>query len=456
LQNGLKRLFVPIETKVREFHGKLFFALTAAENGFEVFLGGQQQMHAHIAEWSPGIYVDKSIAETKRNWCRYSRSLGNVMCSWDEEGLVVFSEETYFRLRICREVYEQIKCFFAWGPSEAGAITSRITDGTCTVHATGNPRFDMLRPELRGFYDDAVTSLKDRFGRMLLVNTNFAFANFFLGDEKVKEVYRAYSISEDPTFFSGWADAQRESFALFREMLPVLRARFHDHTIVIRPHPSEHYGPWQELASSLPGVTVHGEGNVYEWILASEALIHFNCTTGIEAYFLGVPAISLRRPGHEAFHQPLPNQLSHICNDVDSLILLLSQILDKGQGFPRLLDDEKRQGIARYHIEGMTGDYAATRIVRILQSIEPTGIPFVDKSEIPVPLVKRVWRQVLRLVRRKRGPDPADVAYSLQKFPGLNLDEVESCVKRFSQITGSFDSIIVQQMAENCFRICAK
>jgi surface carbohydrate biosynthesis protein len=445
-----KRLFVPIETKVREFHGKLFFALTAAEAGFDVILGGQQQIHANISKWAPGIYMDKSIAETKQKWCRHSRSLGNVMCSWDEEGLVVFSEDAYFRLRICREVYDQTRCFFAWGPSEAGAITSRITDGACAVHATGNPRFDMLRPELRAFYDDAVASLKQRFGRMLLVNTNFAFANFFLGDEKVKEVYRAYSISEDPAFFTGWADAQRESFVLFREMLPALRERFPDHSIVIRPHPSEHYGPWQELANTLPGVYVYGEGNVYEWILASEALVHFNCTTGIEAFFLGVPAISLRRPGHEAFHQPLPNHLSHICNDVDSLLGLLDQVVNQGKSFPRLAEDEQRLAIARHHITGMTGDFASMRIIDVLKSIESTGTPFKDDTEQPVPLIKRVWRQWLRLVRR---PDPADIAYSRQKFPGLSQDELESCIDLFSAVTGRFAGISVEPLVEHCFRI---
>jgi surface carbohydrate biosynthesis protein len=447
-----KRLFVPIETKVREFHGKLFFSLTAAEKGFEVILGGQQEMHAHIAQWAPGIYLDKSIAETKRSWCRYSRSLGNVMCSWDEEGLVVFNEEDYFRLRICREVFDQTRYFFAWGPSEAGAITRRIQEASGTVQATGNPRFDMLRPELRGFYHEAAAALKERFGRLLLVNTNFAFANFFLGEEKVKEVYRAYSISEDPSFFSGWEKAQRASFDLFRAMLPILRERFPEHTLIIRPHPSERYDPWQELARQLPQVFVHGEGNVYEWILASEALIHFNCTTGIEAFFLGIPAISLRQPGHEAFHQPLPNHLSHICNDIDSLVQLLEAIIRQGASFPRLLDEAPRRELAEHYISGMQGDFASARIVALLEQLEPYGTPFVDASEPPVPLMKRAWRQVLRLVRR---PNPADLAYAQQKFPGLTLAEVEDCVDRFSRLTGRFQSIRVQQAAPHCYTLSA-
>ena len=43
--------------------------------------------------------------------------------------------------------------------------------------ALGNPRFDLLRPELRGLYDDEVAKLRTRFGRFILINGNFANVN---------------------------------------------------------------------------------------------------------------------------------------------------------------------------------------------------------------------------------------------------------------------------------------
>lgn len=444
-----KRIFVPIETKVREFHGKLFFSLIAAEQGFEVILGDQRELQADIGRFCPGIYMDKSIADTKRGWFKRSRALGNVMCSWDEEGLVVFDADTYFRLRICQELFHKTRLFFGWGAAEANAILSHIPAASHKVIATGNPRFDLLRPELRAFHDDAVQVLRQHFGRILLVNTNFAFANFFSGEEKLQEVYRAYKISEQPGFFEGWAEAQRVSYQAFLQAIPVLSRRYPDHTIVIRPHPSESFAPWQDLANTLPNVVVNGEGNVHEWILASELMVHFNCTTGIEAYFLDVPAISFRLPGNEAFHQPLPNQLSLECNDPEQLLVIIDEILKNASEFPKLSVDPERKAVARAHVAGMDGPFASERIVACLKEIESSWEPSIEDMVPPVPVHKKLWRQVLRLVRR---PDPRDQAYYLKKFPGVTIEEIQECVVRFQSITARFVGTQVQQVGSNCFK----
>ena len=449
MANDRKKLFLPIETKVRELHGKLLFSLVAAEKGFEVILGGQQELQGNIGMLSPGIYMDKSIADTKRGWFGRSLALGNVMCSWDEEGLVVFDADTYFRLRICQELLDQTRLFFTWGNSEANAILSHIPEASHKVQITGNPRFDLLRPELRAFHADAVKTLRQRFGRILLVNTNFAFANFFLGEEKLQEVYRAYKISEQPGFFEGWAEAQRVSYQAFLQAIPILSHRYPDHTIVVRPHPSESFAPWQDLASNLPNVAVDGEGNVHEWILASELMVHFNCTTGIEAYFLDVPAISFRLPGNEVFHQPLPNQLSLECNDPEQLLVLIDEILKSGAAYPRLSCDPVRKAVAEAHVAGMEGAFASDRIVACLQGIESVQEPLVEHMEPQVPIHKMLWRRILGLVRR---PDPRDQAYYLKKFPGVEIEEIRKCMKKFQLITGRFEKLQVHQVGPNCFR----
>ena len=114
-------LFVPIETKVREFHGKLLFSLAAAERGFEVLLGGQEALVEGVAALGRGIYLDKSISESKTKWFQRCRALGNSICAWDEEGLVVFDDETYRDLRFCEESFDQTDLFFAWGEVQAHA-----------------------------------------------------------------------------------------------------------------------------------------------------------------------------------------------------------------------------------------------------------------------------------------------------------------------------------------------
>ena len=60
-----KYLYIPIETKVREFHGKFLLSLIAAEKGFNVVIGRQADLRQELQNLNPGIYIDKSISETK-------------------------------------------------------------------------------------------------------------------------------------------------------------------------------------------------------------------------------------------------------------------------------------------------------------------------------------------------------------------------------------------------------
>ena len=47
------------------------------------------------------------------------------------------------------------------------------------IHVTGNPRSDMLRPELRSFYEPEAEEIRKTYGNFILVNTNFNHVNAF-------------------------------------------------------------------------------------------------------------------------------------------------------------------------------------------------------------------------------------------------------------------------------------
>ena len=67
------------------------------------------------------------------------------------------------------------------------------------------------------------------------------------------------------------------------------------------------------------------------WLMAARALVHNGCTTGAEAYAMGVPAISYRPRVNEDIDQGfyrLPNQLSHQCFSYPELRETLGRILN--------------------------------------------------------------------------------------------------------------------------------
>ena len=70
------RLFIPIEIKDRELHGKLVLAWEAIQRGYEVYIGDQREMSARCFELGVGIYHDKSLAQTKAKFFRNLKKIG--------------------------------------------------------------------------------------------------------------------------------------------------------------------------------------------------------------------------------------------------------------------------------------------------------------------------------------------------------------------------------------------
>ena len=73
-----------------------------------------------------------------------------------------------------------------------------LSPGSCrsgTAHTpradfeTGNPRIDLLRREVRGYYDDDVAALRRRFGRYILLNSNFGRVNTAVKRRRVDDFY---------------------------------------------------------------------------------------------------------------------------------------------------------------------------------------------------------------------------------------------------------------------------
>jgi surface carbohydrate biosynthesis protein len=443
-------IFVPIETKVREFHGKLLFALLAAERGFDCVLGEQQRLRRLLPYLDRGLYIDKSVPDTRREWFAQCRAMGNRLAAWDEEGLVFFDRKAYRELRLCAEAFALIDGFFAWGDQQAAAIRESAEVDGGKVFVTGNPRFDMLRPEFRRFYDGPVRELKRRHGRTILMNTGFPLANHFQDMAVVRKQFVRYPMYRTPGTLDAFIESQRTAFAAFKRLLPRLAAEFPDHTVLVRPHPSENRDTWRDLAEGLKNVVVNAEGNVIEWILAAEVVLHSSCTTGIEAFYLDVPAVGWRNGQDDRFEQPLPNSLSLTASTDGEMLGHVRAAVTRRTGNP-LRNDAATLRIASENVAGMEGPLACERIL--------DGLETLDCRRHHRPLAAKVDRWArdkaadLRKFVETRGRE--DRSYAHQKFPGLSLPEVEDAKSRLSAVTGRFGSVRATLLEDACFLVGA-
>ena len=69
---------------------------------------------------------------------------------------------------------------FAWGEEnvELWRQYPKLPPGI-PIHITGNPRVDLLRPDMQGYYKPEADNIRKTYGNFILLNTNFNHVNAF-------------------------------------------------------------------------------------------------------------------------------------------------------------------------------------------------------------------------------------------------------------------------------------
>lgn len=446
-ENSQRYLLLPIETKAREFHAKVLLSCFAAEAGFTVILGGQVELQERMKNLPRGIYIDKSIAPTKIRNFRRCHQLGNQVVAWCEEGLVYRDRDAYLRERVSPEVFKLASLFFSWGSVQADDLKTKLDGTSKKIVLTGNPRFDILRVPFNRIFASEAESISKKFGRFILINTNFSRYNHFHSREYVLETLKKQGkikTNDDEAFFWEWSNYLGKLYGKFVEMIPALSEAFSDLMIVLRPHPSENHDAYGRATKDLKNVRVIYEGSALPWILASEILVHNSCTTGLEAYLLEKPVVAYCPVTSDIFDSFLPNAVSLKVSDrVELIDILMNMMRDDLQSDVENSRDPEPKVIARRYITNLDGPFAAERIVNTLKNLaeKPTSSLETKTSTNSIPIratMDDLIASVKRLARKIRMGSSRGVDYQKQKFPGISLGEVENTIEIFNKISNRF------------------
>jgi len=458
-------LLIPVENQVRELDPKLLLACIAARRGFTSAIGSRLQLDFHIASFPRGLYLSKSFTVRSIKMFKILRKLGHEIFAWDEEALVHLPPEIYFSRRLSPKAMGYLSHLFAWGQDNADLWRQYPElPREVPINITGNPRNDMLRPEMHGFFEDDVAKLRRTYGDFILINSNFNHINsfypvqgLFLPVTKPGEVPKFGRAARGMTreFAEGFRDHKLAIFEDFKGLIPSLERAFPDYTIVVRPHPTEKHEVYHKIAAQCERVRVTNEGNVIPWLMAAKALIHNGCTTGVEAFVMRVPAISYRSTVNDyydyGFYQ-LPNRLSHQCFDFEELQTTLRRILAGEIG---ATDGNESHVLIDHHLAATSGSLSCERIVEVIEKIT------ADRSRLPEPTLKdqldgRLRATTRRLVKRFLSylPDSHNrPEFHRHRYPGISLDEVRERVLRIKKTLGDSRELKVDQISSEIFQI---
>jgi len=455
-------LLIPVENQARELDPKLLLATVAAHRGFSCIVGSRTDVDFRLGSFPRGIYLAKSMTRRSRKVFSILRQLGHEIVVWDEEALVTYTvPEIYYSRRLAEETIAQVSHLFAWGPANAELFRKYPGYPGTPIHVTGNPRGDLLRPELRSYFEEAAEARRREHGDFLLVNTNFGHVNAFYpilslllppDADGFREIGRA-AIGMTRAYAEGRAAHKQVVLEAFLEMVPFLHEALPELNLVIRPHPVEDPQIYHELAERHGRVRVVTDGgSPIPWLLSARALVHNCCTTGLEAWLVGTPSVSYRPVRNESYEELLPNELSHDAGDLETLRERLERIVAGELG--RLEGDTPRR-VVEHHLAGLEGPLASERIVEVLERIvsERRALP-------PPPLGERLvghWRGLRRRVKkeiRSRRPDSKNrPEFQRHRYPGLSLPDVRERVGRFGALIGLDRAPAVSRVSAHVYRI---
>ena len=460
-----RHLLIPVENQVRELDPKLLLACVAARRGFTSVIGSRREMEMLIDSFPRSIYLSKSMTVRSLLFFWVAAKYGHEIITWDEEALVHLPPETYFSRRLHPAAIRYVSHLFAWGEENAELWRQypELPRGI-PIHVTGNPRSDMLRTQMHPYYAADVAAIRREFGNFILVNTNFNHVNAFGADMNLFKPARrpgerprfgraARGMSRE--YAEGLRDHKQAVMADFERMIPLLEDSFPEVTVVVRPHPTESHDVYRRLAEGCRRVRVTNQGNVVPWLLSARALIHNGCTTGVEAFELGVPALSYRATVNDTYDNGfyrLPNAVSHNCFGFDALRQILRGALDGEVTAP---DTEERRRLVRHHLAAQDGPLACERILDVLEGVA-TGAP--RSRSLLGRLDGWVTSKGLHALRQIKSVLPGShnrPEFQRHRYPGMPLEEVAERLARFQKLLGDTTPLAVEPVTATIYRVRA-
>ena len=451
-------LLIPIENQARELDPKLLLAVCAANAGLTSYIGYRTEMDIIISKFPRSIYLAKSFTHRSDKMFRILSKLGHTICAWDEEALVHYPPDIYFKRRLSPIAIKYVSHLFAWGQENEDLFREYSSlPKNLPIHKVGNPRLDMLRKDFEYYYDNEVAEIKQNYGKFVLLNTNFGNVNAHLPIHNLFTSIDAHGNYKDMgrgatgmgrEFSEGRARYKQIIFENFLKLIPYLSKTFDNTKIIIRPHPVENKEIYYKIASAYKNVEVIQQGNVIPWIRAATALIHNGCTTGIEAYLSDKPAIAYIpvEDNRHGYCASFPNQLGFQCRTQAEVKSILHQHLF---GTPPAIDSS----ILKKYIEFENEKLCCEKIIDIISNISKQKL---NQNSYAQHMHGKLLATKRKLTKRIKGISPSSkyhYSYQEVRFPTLDQAKLQAKIDRFAQIINTPSPVTIKQVSPHIFLV---
>ena len=445
-------VYIQMEIKARELEGRTLLALAAAERGHHVLVGDVER-YLDAGALPPGVFHDKDLTPTAKKVRRLTayRAAGHRITSQDEEHwLALPTFDVPATRRFAAATLELADASFAWGEHEADALRARYPEHAERIVVSGSPRVDLWRPELAGVHarhalpvpaDRPVVLFPSNHSAVLDVNP------FWI---RIRDKRDRFEGPDDPFEFDRYAytgDKLRSLGAMVRAVRRVAAAHA-DALVVVRPHPIEIDGAWEDLLGQIDGVLITRSASLQAWVRRAAVVVQNECTSGYEAAVAGVPVVSFH--DGDVFADHPVNAVGRRASDLDTAVGLVDRAL--GGSTADWMPPEGGT-VLRRRLAALAGPLAADRTVDRWEALAaapttPLRTSTVLAARRRVLLRTGARHRAATAVRRLRGDGPARPELTVtHKRPPTPQAELDALVAALQATLGRFSGVRARSLA---------
>lgn len=443
------RLYIVVEITAREFDAKTFLACCAAIEGFDVILGEEDMLRRLVITKPAGIWYDKSLHTQYPALFQKMRRLGHRIVVNDDEGFIV-NPKSYRSHSLTQPACDGVDLHLTWGEHQQQLVRDGLPELADKSVPVGNVRMDLLTPELRPFLQARADALKEKWGRIVLINSRASVVNHRDGPAYIEHLAKSGE-SGPEDLLRRYVKWDTQVFKSFQEMVPVVSKRFPEHTFIIRPHPAEDMAIWEKIDAEVENAHLVREGNVHDWILASEmVIVQHGCSTAAETFFLDVPCVSYLPLEDEMIKHGLTDNVAYNVTDAESVCRCLAgECQDEMEAMrPQWIE------AAREYVASVGGPLAAITTVDKFKEIAKLDrqADGVYRMQQYVNAKLRSWNRHAKLWLRELMGKPKAIPPHA-KWKPVSLEEFQAHVKRFAFYDPRFADLEVTSAYLDCFRL---
>jgi len=305
-----KHVIIPYEIKKRELDSILFLARDLISKNYIVYISSKQRINSNLDYFPKSIILLKSLGPKNFTYLKKIKSLGHIISCLDVEG-VNYLEKNKLKKRASDENLNLVEYFFCWGKKMKKDMITLFPKFKEKFKLTGHPRIEILKKKNIRLYENESNKIKFKYNDFILFTTFFPTFNFFDSTKNLTQL--RIKFGNNTNIGKKLQLHQKKNFFYFIDLIKKISKEFPNERLIVRPHPVENKNYWIDNFKNYKNVNVTlDDQSTCSWILSSKLLIGCNCTTLIEAYFLGKKSLNYMPYRDKSVH----NELSRVCSEV--------------------------------------------------------------------------------------------------------------------------------------------